>query len=298
MRGHTSEELFATDIWRTSTSMSFRNLRHAVPGAAWLHHRVRPDGREILGCRAADLPRRYQLAICQFRFAQFMHLNWLNMNTAMNHGGFCEPGCHSRTKDLHVLALGPDGRLEGYVTAVPSDDAVPTGLRDPHRSLFAVEATHKVRVLDRIPTRVTDNTHEIWEIKRLLHRQDLTGSSTDRLRLSVELLLGLFTSLAAMRPAAAWIVGDAEENVAIRHLRMTTRDVIVIDGTTPTLSPSDLYAPAYERRDGVKPFLGRVPSGEDLRSMLRRLEASACATNRDRMKALIGPPQPLERIRA
>jgi hypothetical protein len=279
--------------------MSLRNLRTSISGDDLLHHRIRCDGMEVIVCRGSALPLRYQLAICQFRLAQFLALGWINLETLMAESMLCEPGCRRRPRDIHVLALDAAGHLIGYITAVPTDDLSPRHLDDPERSLYPVERVHGVRVIDRIPDRRACRTDQVWELKRFLHVQTMMMSSQRRLQVSLELFLGLFASLGRVSPQAAWVTGDAEEDVAVRHLRWAAREVFVIDGTGSRLASTDLYAPAYEHRDGVKPFLGRVPHGDELAGVLNRLERAALATHdRERVRRLIGQPEPLQRISA
>ncbi|MGE2715610.1 hypothetical protein ACQI4L_16270 [Mycolicibacterium litorale] len=292
-------ELFTSAMLQTSRSMSLRNLDAVLPESDRLYFRVREDGVQILACRSAALPRRYRLAIGQFRLAQFVALGWIDMDTLLREAWFCEPGCSIGGSDVHVLVLGADGRLRGYITAVPSGDPGARPLDDPRRWLFPVERVYGHRVIDHIPDPDRYRSDQVWELKRFLHTQTTVMPRQQRLRVSVELFVALFTSLSRLSPPGAWVTGDAEEAVAIRHLRWVSPEIYILEGARPALPSGDLYAPAYRSRQAVKPFLGRVPDGASLTDVLCRLEQAALVyQDGERVRRLLANPAPLQRISA
>lgn len=62
--------------------------------------------------------------------------------------------------------------------------------------------------------------------------------------------------------------------MAIKQLRMTVREIFVVEGTRPQLPVEDLYWPAYIVRKDVKPFVARVPRGEEMTELLGDLQTA------------------------
>jgi hypothetical protein len=103
------------------------------------------------------------------------------------------------------------------------------------------------------------------------------ASIGERMRMSLQLMIGLYTTLSRLDPPARYLIGDGEEGLAIRRLTRSLRDVVVIDGTRPSLPPDDLMFPLYTVRPVVKLFAARVPRGEELAELIRWLESALSA---------------------
>jgi len=68
------------------------------------------------------------------------------------------------------------------------------------------------------------------------------------------------------------LVGDLEENVALRHLLLTGLEVQIVEGTTPRLADRDLLHHAYMERASVKPFVAHLPDQEEIAARVRLLQ--------------------------
>jgi hypothetical protein len=55
------------------------------------------------------------------------------------------------------------------------------------------------------------------------------------------------------------LIGDVEEQVALRHLLMAGLEVQLVEGTAPQLTDRDLLRHAYTERASVKPFVSHLP---------------------------------------
>ena len=87
-----------------------------------------------------------------------------------------------------------------------------------------------------------------------------------------ELLYGMARVLATVTPAVRTLVGDLEENVALRHLLLTGLEVQIVEGTTPRLADRDLLHHAYVERASVKPFVAHLPDREGISARIRLLQ--------------------------
>jgi hypothetical protein len=259
---------YAADIVAMHDRLSYRRLLQHLPVADLPHLAVRGDGLVTVAARTAQLPHRYLLGLQGFRLAQYLQLGWACQQTLHSSALFCEPLRSLHADDVHVLTLdGRGGRILGYVTLTTAGDGESRPLLAPDRALFPVETAHGINLFDRVPAPPGVRTDQVREIKRFVHSRTLTDRA-QRLRVTLELLLGMGQALAASEPAVRVLVGDVEEKVALRHLVLAGLDVHLIEDTRPGLSDDDLLHPAYSRRGTVKPFVAHVPEREEL---LRRI---------------------------
>lgn len=224
------------------------------------------------------LPHRYRLAVSAFRLVQYLQLGWLDAGAVHGSALFHEPGCGNDPENsVHVITMDrQSGAIVGYVALLgQSPNHVDRRLSDPSRPLFPCEAVHRINLaaeLERVEpeTRVGD----IWEVKRLVQRSSNASDRELQIATTLHQFHGIFSALDALSSRATWLVGDAQEHVAIKQLRMTVRELTVFEGTNPMLPPDNIYWPAYVARKDVKPFAGRVPRGVAMRELLQDLEAA------------------------
>src|SRR4029077_19611283 len=148
-----------------------------------------------------------RIGIYGFRLAQYLRTRFASARIAFDRALFTEPHA-GHGEEIHVLGLDETtGAILRYVSLVGSADEEPRALTDPDRALFPCEVAHGVNLFDHVPLSEPVDTREVWEIKRLVQR----GSETDmpgarRLRVSLELMLGLYTALLRLHHARGVIV--------------------------------------------------------------------------------------------
>jgi hypothetical protein len=241
----------------------------------------RPDGLTVLAVEGSRLPERYRLAIYGFRLAQYLRSRFASDRVAFARGLFAEPLGTGHGEEIHVIGMEEStGAILRYVSVIASTDTAPLPVTHPDRARFPCEVAHGINLFDHVPLAEPVTGHEVWEIKRLMQRpSERDTSPARRLRLSMELMLGFYTVLAGLTPQPKFLVGDGEEGLAVRRLTRSLKEITVIEGTRPSLPEDDLLFPAYVERAVVKPFVARVPRGEELDGLLHWLERALDATN-------------------
>ncbi|MFF4583951.1 hypothetical protein [Streptomyces sp. NPDC001388] len=241
----------------------------------------RPDGLTVVAVPQSRLPERYRLAIYGFRLAQYLRSRFASDRVAFARGLFAEPLGVGHGEEIHVIGMEEEtGAILRYVSVIGTTDTAPLPVTHPDRALFPCEVAHGINLFDHVPLDEPVTGTEVWEIKRLMQRpSERDTSPARRLRLSLELMLGFYTVLAGLSPQPKLLVGDGEEGLAVRRLTRSLKDVTVIEGTRPCLPEDDLLFPAYVERAVVKPFVARVPRGEELAELVRWLGRALDATN-------------------
>jgi hypothetical protein len=264
---------YASDIVALHERMSYGRLLDHLPLDDLQHLAVRGDGLVTVAATTDQLPHRYLLGLQGFRLAQYLQLGWACEETLHRSAWFCEPVQSLHPDDVHVLtAHSRTGRILGYLSLTTSGEAA-RDLRDPDRARFPVEEAHRIDVFDRVPAPDGVRSDQVRELKRFVHSRTLTDRA-QRLRVTLELLLGAGRTLLSAEPAVQVLIGDVEEDVALRHLLLAGLDVHLIEDTEPWLPDDDLLHLAYTRRGEVKPFAAHVPDGDGLRERIELLETA------------------------
>jgi hypothetical protein len=270
---------YAADIVAMHERMSYRRLLEHLPHGDLPHLAVRGDGLVTVAATTEQLPHRYVLGLQGFRLAQYLQLGWACEETLHRSAGFCEPPQSLHPDDVHVLTLsGRTGRILGYLSLTSSADPEPRALLAADRARFPVEEAHRINVFSSVPAPPGVRTDQVRELKRFVHSRSLTDRA-QRLRVTLELLLGAGRTLVAVEPAVRVLVGDVEEDVALRHLLLAGLDVHLIEDTRPWLPDHDLLHLAYTRRGQVKPFVAHVPDQAVLLERIELLEAGLASTD-------------------
>jgi hypothetical protein len=265
---------FTQDIIAMQDELSYRRLIDHLPVADLPHLAVRGDGLVTVGVRTEQLPYRYVLGMQGFRLAQYLKLGWACEQTAHGSALFCEPVCALHPDDVHIMTLnGQTGRILGYVSLTTSGDPQPRHPMAADRARFPVEMAHGINVFDHVPALDGVLTNQVRELKRFVHSRTLTDKA-QRLRVTLELLLGAGRALTRIEPTVRTVVGDVEEKVALRHLLLAGLDVQLIEQTRPHLPNTDLLHLAYTRRGEVKPFVAHIPNADELQQRIGLLEAT------------------------
>lgn len=287
---------YAADILALHERLKFHSLLSLPPDACAYQVR-RPDGLVTLGLRTDQLDHRHLLALQGFRLAQYLKLGWICEDLIAARGMYCEP-CHGvRNDDLHMVTVSPAGDILGFLGLVGSADPDGVSLHDPGRWQFPVERAHGISLAEHTRGEVV-YSHEVRELKRFVHRRSMTDRDL-RLRVSLELLLAA-AHLFLQLPSTRYVVGDVEEQVALRHLVMVGLEVRLLEGTSPQLVGRDYLHPAYTMRTGVKPFVAAVP---DLAGIATRAQQLECALSSPTALAaarsmLVGGVGPVQRVAA
>lgn len=265
---------YAADIVALHDRLSHRRLREHLSSAVLLHEAARGDGLVTVAAATEHLPHRYLLGLQGFRLAQYLQLGWACEEALHRSAGFCEPLHSLHPDDVHVITYSSrTGRILGYLTLTSSGEAEPRELRDPGRARFPVETAHRVDLFGSVPAPDGVRSDQVRELKRFVHARTLTDKA-QRLRVTLELLLGAGRTLVALEPAVRVLVGDVEEQVALRHLLLAGLDVHLVEDTQPWLPDDDLLHLAYTRRGEVKPFVAQVPDPAELEERIELLEAA------------------------
>jgi hypothetical protein len=264
---------FARDVVALNAQLAFRRLPDALGDGELLHRVQRPNGLTTLTVRTDQLPDRYLLGLMGFRLAQYLQLGYACQRVVHAAGMFAEPTHHVAADDVHVVTMDGQGRILGYLCLAGSGDARPYELDDPAREPFPVEVAHNLNLFDRVPPPGGVRSTEVRELKRFVHNR-LMRDKEQRLQVTLELLLGAGRALLLLTPPIRTLVGDVEEDVALRHLVLAGMDVVVIDGTTPVLPDDDVMHPLYTARDAVKPFVANVPDRSELRDRVEFLDTA------------------------
>jgi hypothetical protein len=263
---------YASDIVALHAGMSYHRLLDHLPLGDLPHLAVRGDGLVTVAATTEQLPHRYLLGLQGFRLAQYLQLGWACEETLHRSAWFCEPLQSVHSDDVHVLTVsGRSGRILGYLGLTTAGEHTPRPLLDPDRARFPVEDAHRINVFDHVPAPDGVRSDQVRELKRFVHSRSLTDKA-QRLRVTLELLLGAGRTLASVQPAVRVLTGDVEEDVALRHLLLAGLDVHLIEDTRPWLPDDDLLHLAYTRRDEVKPFVAHVPDGDELGQRIQLLE--------------------------
>jgi hypothetical protein len=265
---------YASDIVAMQERLSYRRLLDHLPHDDLPHLAVRGDGLATVAASTDQLPHRYLLGLQGFRLAQYLQLGWACEETLHRSAWFCEPLQSLHADDVHMLTYSTrTGRILGYLSLTTSGESAPHALLEPGRARFPVEEAHQINVFDRVAAPEGVRTDQVRELKRFVHSRTLTDKA-QRLRVTLELLLGAGRTLLAVEPTVRVLIGDVEEEVALRHLLLAGLDVHLIDDTQPWLPDDDLLHLAYTRRGEVKPFVAHVPDSDELRQRIELLEAT------------------------
>lgn len=270
------QERFVGDVMALHERMDLRGLADSIRPEDLLYLARRPDGLVVLAARHGGIPQRYLLGIYGFRLAQYLRLRFASEDLAFQRALFAEPHPEQASNELHVLAMDErTGSILRYVALVGAGESEPADPRDPARTLFPCEEAHQVNLFDHVTFEDEVTTQEIWEVKRLVHRAPRHGdTAASRLRVTLELMLGFYTALGAVRPGIKVIVGDGEEGVAIQRTLRSLKEITVLEGTTPSLPTDHLMFPLYTTREVVKAFAARAPQGAELGELTAQLRGA------------------------
>jgi hypothetical protein len=261
---------YVADVVSLHRRLAYRGLAHRVPARDLLHRVERGDGLLTVAVSTRALPHRYLIGLQGFRLAQYLRLGWVCEDVVYSSALFHEPVRNICADDVHILTMNGQGAILGYLSLSAAGDGEPERLSDPGRSLFPVERVHAVNLFDHVAALPGVRTDQVREVKRFVHSRSLVDRQL-RLRVTLELMYAMACVLATLRPAVRTLVGDLEENVALRHLLLSGLEVQIVEGTTPRLADRDLLHHAYVERASVKPFVAHLPDEEGIASRIRLL---------------------------
>ncbi|OFE15823.1 hypothetical protein BA895_04710 [Humibacillus sp. DSM 29435] len=264
---------YAADVVSLHRNLSFSALLSQVDPRHLIHVAERGDGLLTVALQTQHLPHRYLVGLQGFRLAQYLQLGWICEDVMYSSAIFCEPVDAVHPQDVHVMTMSGSGAILGYLALAGPAEGDPADLLDPDRGRFPVEQAHNINLFDHVAGQPGVRTDQVRELKRFVHARTVSDR-TQRLRITLELLFGMGQVLARITPAVRTLVGDVEENVALRHLLLAGLDVKLIEGTTPRLTEQDLLRHAYVQRSSVKPFVAHLPSEEEVQQRISMLEST------------------------
>ncbi|MBC3840831.1 hypothetical protein GXW82_12695 [Streptacidiphilus sp. 4-A2] len=200
-----------------------------------LHRHEHGDGLVTIAVRDSQLPLRYLRGVLGFRLSQYLRLGWICPALVQQRALYHEPARPPYgVEDVHIITLGQaDGRILGYVGLSGSYDQVPLALDAPDRPRLTTETAHQVDLLRRYAGPGLD-THRVFEVKRFLRNLDMERGTQASL-VPWHIVLGFGRSLLALGGPQRRVlaVGDAKEQVAIRHLLLMGLDLEVVGAPRP-----------------------------------------------------------------
>lgn len=276
----TEVDTYASTVQMAHTLTSFADLPDRVPADGLLYHAEEDGSPVVLAVRNDRLPDAYRQGLYGFRLAQCLRLRFADARIAYERRLITEPHQPDRP-EIHLMALDPaSGRILRYLSLLGSPDRPARRALDPQRSLFPCEVAHGVNLFEHIEFGRSVDTSRIWELKRLVQSpENERAGAKERLRLTLALMLGFYTTLERLQPAAKVLVGDGEEGIAMQRLLRSLREITVIEGTTPSLPPDNLMFPLYTQREVVKPFLALAPRGPELAGLIDTLRCALDAVD-------------------
>ncbi|MEU3713669.1 hypothetical protein [Streptomyces catenulae] len=271
---------YIQDILRMHSRLSFGRMAAELHADdALLYRSDHGQGVVTVAAHTASIPERYLLGLAGFRLTGYLQAGFASEDLVFDRSLFCEPIRDFHPTDTHVITTDTEtGRILGYVALAHSTDPAPRPLAAPDRRLFPCEEAHAIRLHEVVPETTELRTHDIREVKRLVHAHQVTDR-TQRLRITLELLAGITLAIRAENGAVRMLIGDVEEHVALRHLVLLGLDVQLLTGTTPALSPQNLMHPMYVTREKVLPFCAWIPDGETVDERSRLLEQAVAAAS-------------------
>ncbi|WP_307130318.1 hypothetical protein [Streptomyces aurantiacus] len=252
------QERYISDIVRLHSNLDFRSLPDHVVGDPLYYGYDPRDELITLTVEDDQIAPRYLNGIMGFRLVQYLRLGWVSPQLVFQRAVFRETVRHPQgVQNVHTVSLCTrTGRIRGYISLGCSQDPLSMPLDHPDRCRFSTEAAHNIDLLSRFAADGT-GTHQAFEIKRFVRDLNLPpGPGTERV--SWHLLLGLGRAISQAGDRIQVLLGDAKENVAIRHFRLTGFDLQIDRGTTPRLPETDLMAPIYHQAVTAVPFVARV----------------------------------------
>lgn len=253
--GEIRHQRYANDIRDLQEGLRFPNLMR-IGSDNSVYHSRRPGALITLGFRTDQLSDRYLMALQGFRLAQFLELGWVCPTAIANSGMFCEPTTGLRPDDIHVVTLGTDGSILGSLSLTGPSDVTSVRVDDPARSRFPVESAYGIDLLGMAATWRPRTTDQVRELRRFVHRQSMTDRM-QRFRVTLELLLAVL-AIGLDDPAVSLIIGDVQESVALRHLKLAGFQIHLVDGARATVDAGHYLHPAYAKRHSAKPFIAEV----------------------------------------
>jgi hypothetical protein len=271
---------YIKDILRMHSRLSFKGMAAELDkNGALLYRSDHGQGLVTIAAHTASIPDRYLLGLAGFRLSEYLQAGFASEDLVFDRSLFCEPIREFHGTDTHVITTDAEsGRILGYVALAHSKDPEPRPLDAADRLPFPCEEAHAMRLQDVLADTAGLRTHEIREVKRLVHAHHVTDRAL-RLRITLELLAGITMAIHAESGSIRMLIGDVEEHVALRHLVLLGLEVHLLTGTTPTLSRQDLMHPMYIAREKVLPFSAWIPEAEVVAQRGKLLEQAVAATS-------------------
>jgi hypothetical protein len=264
---------YVTDIVGANAEFRYGRLLQRMLASDVEYTSAQHLGVVTVGGRTREVPEQFLRAVAGFRLGQYLALSYASPDVCYDRALHLEPLDSFKPDDYHLASFCEEsGRLLGYVCLAGNGDLAPRPVTGRGRGkAFPVEVAHGIDVFSAVgaPALVTS---EVREVKRFVHARGMTSRPL-RLRVSMELLLALSAAVGRGPAQVRALVGDVEEQLALRHLLLVGLDVHVISGTRPVLARQDLMHPMYVTRDEVVPFFTLLPGGEELRARTEILRA-------------------------
>ncbi len=227
------------------------------------------------------------VALLTYRLAQYMAVNFIDLESAYQQQLDHEDRSAISDDDFHVIALSAEtGEILCYaaVEAPPAADPGVT-LRDRERPLFPVERVHGWGIFNRLRVLPDLPIMKFRELGRFVKNQRLHTFNELGARSAIEVGVALFRSLAGpLRIEVDAILGDLEEGVAQQNLEFFHAPLVVLHGTIPYEAKASFLFPRYQFCT-VFPFAAL--SSDVSKHMLSRLDAIEVALEQPGKRGLL-----------
>jgi hypothetical protein len=263
-----------TDDTRELAERCFRAARfdfgslEAHPDALVRHRRA---GVTVVALRTEHLPPEALDAILAWRLGQYLLTGFYDPALVASRRMTAEPHELVSDKDVHGLAIDPDGDLAAYLTvkqppAHPPDGDITFG--DPDRALFPCEEVHGRRWQKGMEPADSVALASVRELARFVKDQ---RRPDEPICLRAPFELALAASRLARHPhfqqQVRLVTGDLDPEVALKNLRFFFIPVATCAPHRVELGEGNPLGPRY-REHATAPFLA-APSDIDNTTYIR-----------------------------
>ncbi len=277
---------FFRRLLEKSAALRLPELFEVPPPSALYHLRDR-HGVSVVALRTPDLSRAQLVAIMTYRLAQYVVLDYVNLDVVYAAGLEHESLDNVAPDDVHVIAgASGTGEILCYMV-IKAPPAAPPGttLRTRERPLFPIEEIfgwgvyNRLRILPDLPIA------RVRELERFVKNQQRAAVDDLSARAPVELMVALLRVIAGpLGREVEACLGDIEHAVkAIKVFDFFHVPSVIVHGVVPYVARESYPFPSYERQT-------RYPStflASDIsRDRLDQIEAALAQPGKQGLAAL------------
>ena len=242
---------FFARLLEKSAALRLPGLFQSSPPSCLYHLRDR-HGVSVVALRTTDLSREQLLQIMTYRLAQYVVLDYVNLDVVYAAGLEHESLDNVAPDDVHVIsgASGTGEILCYMVIKAPPPAPRGTTLRTRERPLLPIEEIfgwgvyNRLRILPDLPMA------RVRELERFVKNQQRPNIDELTARAPVELSAAVLRVITGpLRPETEAILADVEERVnASKAFDFFHVPTSVVHGVVPYVAPATYPFPSYQRQ--------------------------------------------------